>query len=345
MRDSYWDNWKGIAIIAVVAIHASGGTAMFQEGSFNWLFGLTLRQFIDFAVPLFLAMSGYFSVNGSNGNVLSYYKGRFIRIIIPYLIWTAAYILIKTPTEAPSLGELASGIIFGTGIGIGYFVIVLSQLVILTPLYSKIQKPSHHIIIMAIASAIGTIFVYYFSVFNPHHLLSKFPAYALPFFAWYPFYHAGYFLARYKENLKIDSTFRKIAIFGFTVSLAFSLIEGSFWAYNENYSFGVSQLKLTSLSASLFLFFIAVSFKDKNTFLNRYTPISWLGANSYAIYLMHMLFLIAIQKLLKQSDNIYSFQPIYILLSAATAILTCAVVVFASQKTMPKSFSRNVLGN
>ena len=74
MRISYWDNWKGIAIIAVVAIHASNGTAAFEEGSFNWLFGLTFRQFIDFAVPLFLAMSGYFSVKNSSGNPISYYK-------------------------------------------------------------------------------------------------------------------------------------------------------------------------------------------------------------------------------------------------------------------------------
>lgn len=72
MRESYWDSWKGVAIIAVVAIHASGATQFFEDGSFNWYFGLVLRQFIDFAVPLFLAMAGYFSMKGATDNPIYY---------------------------------------------------------------------------------------------------------------------------------------------------------------------------------------------------------------------------------------------------------------------------------
>lgn len=345
MRVSYWDNWKGIAIIAVIAIHASSGTATFEKGSFNWLFGITLRQFIDFAVPFFLAMSGYFSLKGSSERPITYYKERFIRIIIPYLVWTAVYLLIKTPKDLPSFKECFEGVFLGTGIGIGYFVIVLSQFVLLTPLLSRIHKKTSHLAIMATLSVLGSIFVYYFSALNQSHLLSKFPAYALPLIVWYPSYHAGYFLARFYNKKEINNTLNKIFIFGLAAALALSLLEGFMWAYNNNYAFGASQLKATSLIASMFLFFVAVSFKDRKSFLDKNSPIAWLGTNSYTIYLTHLLFLGVIQKLLKRSDVLYSIQPLFILTSVAITLISCAILVKAAEKLLPKKLSKNILGN
>lgn len=345
MRVSYWDNWKGIAIIAVVAIHASGSTRTFQEGTFNWLFGLTLRQIIDFAVPLFLAMSGYFSVKGSDENILEYYKSRFARIIIPYMIWTAIYIFLNDPKNILSFSELFKGLIFGTGIGIGYFVIVLSQFVALTPIFSKIERKSHHVAIMVVMSAIGTAFVYYFSAFNQEHVIAKFPLYALPFFVWYPFYHVGYFIARYQDEIIVKGTFKRLAVCGFAFFLMLSLLEGLFWAYKQNYSFGVSQLKATSLASSLFLFFIVLSLKDGKTLLDRHSPLTWLGANSYAIYLIHMLFLRVVQRLLTPLDSIYSLQPLFILLSTAMVILLCAAFIKTSSLIVTQSISKKLLGS
>jgi surface polysaccharide O-acyltransferase-like enzyme len=54
MRISFWDKWKGVAIIAVVLIHALGSTANFPVGSLNNDFGIILRQFINFPVGLFI---------------------------------------------------------------------------------------------------------------------------------------------------------------------------------------------------------------------------------------------------------------------------------------------------
>lgn len=58
MRDNYWDNWKGIAIIAVVSVHVLGQTSSFPLDSFNNLFGVFLRQFVNFCVALFFFLSG-----------------------------------------------------------------------------------------------------------------------------------------------------------------------------------------------------------------------------------------------------------------------------------------------
>lgn len=345
MRVSYWDNWKGIAIIAVVFIHATGGAGAFDKGSFNWIFGISIRQLVDFAVPIFLAISGYFSAKNLEGSLINYYKLRLLRILTPYLIWTAIYILIRTPTDFPDYKEILQGFFFGTGIGVGYFVIVLFQFVILTPLYLKIDKKSTHLLIIVVTSIAGSIFIYYVSIFNQNHALSKFPLYALPFIAWYPFYHLGFFMARYKEDLLIDSRFKILSIAGFAIALLLSFCEGFYWAYDQNYNFGSSQLKITSMTASMFLFFIAISIKDRKSFLSRKTKLTWIGQNSYAIYLTHMLFLTASQKILNRLDAADSYYAALVLTYTSITLILCAATIACIHKLSTPSYSRTILGN
>lgn len=51
-RDTYFDFLRGIAIIMVIGIHT------YSDGLMH--FNLFLRQFLNCAVPIFLAISGYF---------------------------------------------------------------------------------------------------------------------------------------------------------------------------------------------------------------------------------------------------------------------------------------------
>lgn len=62
LRTTFWDSVKGIAIVAVIIIHASDPLLAQAPWSPEWILGLVLNQFLDFAVPLFLAMSGFFAV-------------------------------------------------------------------------------------------------------------------------------------------------------------------------------------------------------------------------------------------------------------------------------------------
>lgn len=59
-RDLYFDQLRGIAIIPVVLIHTTGTMASFNENSWNFNFLFTLRQILNFAVALFIFISGYF---------------------------------------------------------------------------------------------------------------------------------------------------------------------------------------------------------------------------------------------------------------------------------------------
>ena len=59
-RSGHWDWWKGVAILAVISIHAVGTTAT-SDGPYSREFAVVFRQVVNFAVPLFLCLAGYFA--------------------------------------------------------------------------------------------------------------------------------------------------------------------------------------------------------------------------------------------------------------------------------------------
>jgi fucose 4-O-acetylase-like acetyltransferase len=85
-RDESFDFFRGIAIIAVVAIHVS---SVFNSYNSNGL--LLYRQSLNFAVPLFLFISGYFLSNKKIDSFEEYKRfltHRLSRVLVPYLFWS-----------------------------------------------------------------------------------------------------------------------------------------------------------------------------------------------------------------------------------------------------------------
>ncbi|OQZ02042.1 MAG: hypothetical protein B6D34_11675 [Candidatus Brocadia sp. UTAMX1] len=59
-RIEYFDVLRGLAIFGVVAIHSSNSGLQFSEESINFNFTVLWRNVLNFAVPMFLAISGFF---------------------------------------------------------------------------------------------------------------------------------------------------------------------------------------------------------------------------------------------------------------------------------------------
>ena len=97
LRSAYWDAWKGVAILAVVTIHAGAVALGFPADSPNAQFGLMLRQGVNFAVPLFLAMAGYFAVGDGAEAVAPSWRQRAARLLPPYLFWTLVTVALRRP--------------------------------------------------------------------------------------------------------------------------------------------------------------------------------------------------------------------------------------------------------
>ena len=88
-RNAYLDGLRGWSIFGVVCIHFAGS---FVSSGNAWTpsfyLGLVLNQVFNFAVPLFLFLSGLLAGSPSSKappTLGAYYLGRFRRIVLPYL--------------------------------------------------------------------------------------------------------------------------------------------------------------------------------------------------------------------------------------------------------------------
>lgn len=317
MRVQLLDIAKGLAILAVVFIHSSGYLSVSDQGTLEWYTGVISRQFVNFAVPVFLFISGFLSFSSDVHDTVSFLKKKVLRIITPYLFWSFAYFCILFPTNNYNfdIKNIIAQLVLGTGIGVGYFVIVLMQFVILTPLINKIASIKTHLLVIGGLTVIAGLFNY-MTISSQHlSLFSQFPYSAILFIVWYPYYHMGFLFKKFDiTRPKYCSNY--LLFFVMSLSLFLAVFEGMHWAYSGNYTFAVSQLKITSMILSLCVcIFICFNIKSSvdNHFLSR------LGTVSYGIYLTHMLFVWLYHHLLSHT-----------IIFSKDLILLCGVVFILS---------------
>ena len=92
-RDDYYDFWRGIAIMMVVGIHT------FAIPSFDTNVGIYsafVRQILNCAVPIFLAISGLFLGKkelNTKPQILHFQKKQIPKVYIPMLLWSVLYFI------------------------------------------------------------------------------------------------------------------------------------------------------------------------------------------------------------------------------------------------------------
>lgn len=91
-RNAYIDTLRGWSILGVVCVHFAGSfvTTDVHAWSPSFYLGLTLNQVFGFAVPLFVFLSGLLAgLSQRTVSLGDYYRGRFVRIGLPYLLASA----------------------------------------------------------------------------------------------------------------------------------------------------------------------------------------------------------------------------------------------------------------
>lgn len=102
-----------------------------------------VRPFVNFAVAMFLFLSGYLTVfdrYSSNKQWLRFYWKRSIRVLVPYMIWTFLYTVLSPRNIGTRfLYNIATA---GGGANL-YYIFVYVQLALFTPLF-KIASRSRY---------------------------------------------------------------------------------------------------------------------------------------------------------------------------------------------------------
>lgn len=276
-KNLYFQQLRGFCIILVVLIHLPIGLDT-DDSSFLWL---SIRQFINFPVATFIFLSAYFCKYDCNKNILIFYEKRLKRLLVPYLIWACFYLIIYPLIKKHTLDDDAL-FLFLTGYGPAYFLLVLIQLTIITPLIFKYKDNQYFRIFSWVVTPVYILFCYAYLLKTGKTL----PAYQTPFPAWYIFY---FFAITYKQKLdNLKSNINTLTlIFTIIVFLVFANFEGQIiLKYVGDRSFAISQIKLSSIIYSLLMIVLFMYLQDQP----QKNCLSYIGDYSMGIFMLHPFF-------------------------------------------------------
>nr|CAD6631987.1 hypothetical protein RFYW14_04574 [Pseudorhizobium flavum] len=297
---------RGLAIVAVVTTHAAN-FGLSLDG-WNYDFVLVLREMVNFAVPTFFLLAGYFANSRSLNDPVGFWRLRAFRILPTYLFWTAVYLLIFAPGDLIH-PALAQHVLTGTGVFIGYYVVVLVQMTALTPMLNRIKSLRLHGVIMLVLIGAGLSFTYAAQATTTFGKFGTFPYSALPFFVWYPFYHFGFVVAKYDLPHRLQRIKINHLIAVALLALLSAVLE-AFGLWYDKPSLASSQLKATSLLCSFVVAMLVL--RLSSTSFSPPQALVTLGRSSFFIYLTHLLVLIAVEPLMRRVPLLTEVQALYI---------------------------------
>ena len=325
-RIVYFDFLRGIAIIMVVCLHCIDYSAM--EGPVLNLFVVEFRNLLNAAVPLFLAISGYFMANKKTDTPTAYkefLKRQAVKVYIPMLVWSVPYLILAYLHRENSVTSWL--LFFFGGFSIYYFIILIVQYYALLPLMQKMGRSLRGGVLAAVAISIACISCLEILLYV-YRMEIPLIVYAGPFPLWIMFFVIGIYLRNHTVQMKY--VYPLVLLF-FLLSVAESFVI-------MHCTGQVTGLGIKVFSFLFSLYFIIMLFASplqryltarKDRFIVR--SIAKVGEISFGIYLIHMLVNMVLNKLCGYHD--FNF----------ILVLTISIVVIvATMKLVPTSIRKYI---
>lgn len=297
-RDPYFQAIRGICMCAVILIHcqAQGHSAASEY------YQIVLRQIINFAVATFIFMAGFFThpYKLSGG-----YWNRIKKLLMPYILWSIFYSVLSL-TDVLNPLRIIYHLITGRAQAQLYYILVLVELTLLTPLLAKaVDNKKMSVLILSITPIYLLLTTgYRYITGNELSWMGR------DFCAWLIFYYFGMLVKRYgwKEISE------KVLIGLYFAALTISVTEG----FIVNYKFGmfsmaIGQINLTTMIYSLVVISLIMNRWRKssanlssqnskaNTLKRKILQVLvYIGNNSFGIYFCHMFVLRCVSFVLRR---------------------------------------------
>jgi peptidoglycan/LPS O-acetylase OafA/YrhL len=229
-------------------------------------------------------MSGYFvDPDKVKGNDRAFLGNRRGRLLIPYLIWSAIYLVKSALFGGVSVKYVIYALVAGKAAAPFYYIIVLMQLTIITPWLIRNRKNYLYLL-----SPAYLVVLYGYNIVTGHTPLF----YETLFPAWFFFYILGMDC----RSGKLDRVIRMSNIGWIVIALCLSIVE-AFGLLNLGCSdgFAVSQIKFSSF---FYAAVIALWLQKKEKRVGQ-NILSAIGDYSYGIFYFHMLVVWVMSKVLR----------------------------------------------
>ncbi|GEL11987.1 Surface polysaccharide O-acyltransferase, integral membrane enzyme [Flavobacterium glycines] len=289
---AWMNNLRALATLSVIVLHVAF-PILYNYGTIkvnDWQIGNFFDSLVRFCVPIFLMLTGALLLSKPI-EIESFFKKRFLRILLPFLFWSSIYVVyslaLKYNIETDlSLLECVKFVYLQFKDGASYhlwYVYMIIGIYLFLPILNKW-------ILNSSEKEIRCFIVFWFFVmFLKHPYLSRFiPNIDLTYFSGFIGYPVlGYYLA-YKFNSQKTV---KLSILLFIVGFGFTMIatvlktmqQGVF--YQAFYDYLSPNVIIEAIG--VFLFFKSYSFQKTKLQL----VVNTVSKHSYGIYLSHVLML------------------------------------------------------
>jgi peptidoglycan/LPS O-acetylase OafA/YrhL len=333
-RDGF-DAVKGVCIFAVLLIHALS-VGPLPIGSAPGVAGLpvdvVVRQFVDFPVFVFLGVSGYFAGASARSGRSFSVRRRLWRLLPAYLLATFVTSAVLAPGHLVEPRKWVAMLLAGTGIGIGYYVVVLVQFVVATPLLLAIRSWRVHLAIGVSGSLLGIGFTYWAARAG-----ILFPYSGLLAVVWFPSYQVGLILGRRKGGVPVSWP---VLFAAWVVGIALSVGEAAAVGSGD-VGFAVSQVKLSSIFTSLVILIAAVRFATGRGGTAVPGWLACVGKSSYFIYLYHLPLL---GVLMSRLGRVVPFSPLASLMGSLVVLAVLGCVAPVARRVLGAGVASRCLG-
>lgn len=275
-RNLYFDFLRGVAIIIVIGIHC-------YTIDNNILF----RQVLNAAVPLFIAVSGFFlsqKVIKDRDQYVVFWRKQIPKVYVPTLFWSLP-LLILAVYRGVGIGKSIVNF-FSCGFSIYYFIVFIIQCYLILPFVLRLESKYNKIMWgSSLMSIIWVGLMVRLTVIEGISL--PIVVYAGPLPCWFMFFMLGIILGKY--SVRNYSLWWPILI---TIcGLVLSSVSAKYLLYVYHSGVGIKPTAFVyAFGLILFLFNVKIeNFIKKENFI--YKQIVWIGSISFPIYLVHMYIL------------------------------------------------------
>lgn len=296
---------RGFAICAVVGIHTfsialnkiTTGVGYFAYSIFHALLG--------YAVPCFIFMSSillsYPLKGGKKLDIATFYKKKFMRVVVPYFIWTAIFMAFKIGIGERTLADLRSlenwktWLLYGKTYTHLYYIVIVMQLYLFAPLLlgfiKGLQKISgkYDFWVVVILSTALQVCIYFINKFYIYQHF-KHQATVLLWYIYLVFFGiwVGYNYERFKKGLLRYSpivwliySFNAIIFAAYKICLIRNTPISTTWYQMNWYAYVL-------FSTLILLWLCCIKWQQDNTVYEEPIKIvDILGGYAFGIYLMH----------------------------------------------------------
>lgn len=277
-RNTYFDFLRGLAIMMVVGIH----TYTLGKDS------TVVRQLLNTAVPLFIAISGYCLSQKRMENkddYLFFLKKKFSKVYLPVLVWSLPLYAIALYSGSSIIKQTI--LLLSCGLSIYYFVAFIMQCYVVLPVINNYISGNKRmvVIVSCLISFAWIAGVMYMNTIQGKGI--PLILYAGPLPCWLMFFVLGVMIGHKPERNYSIILPMVIAVLGFILSV----IETDYLL--DHYGKGVG-IKPSSFIYSAGMIFLMFSNKVENLIRRTgaiYRFIIWIGSLSFGIYLVHCYFI------------------------------------------------------